>query len=655
MSSRSLSISIGAKIGAGFATVLAILLGVGIYAVVSMKGAAGNATALSKDYVPEFSIAADIADRFAAVRLDARTYGLTGQNSYYERATKEMAEMTEGIKKLDELAARSELLLKLKEEMGNMHQTSKAYGDALVATEKAMGELTKIRVLAGENARQVTDNLNKFIAGQEKSLAEEVASGAAKEKIMERAGKISSVNTIIDLMNAVRIANFQSQAANDYSIVKGRLGNFAEINKRLAELDRTVRQEVNRQQLALIQKGTDQYANAMQLQMEIAGNLDQVMKQRNVAATALEKIIADLLAAASKATVSLSNDSTTGLNRSSLIMIFGVLIAMAAGTAVAVIITRQITRPLAEAVLAVEAVARRDLTVNIVSRSSDEIGKICEALNSMVAGLKTSFTGISQNSQSLGSASEELSAVSTQVSSNAEETASQANIVSAAAEQVSKNVNTVATGAEEMTASIREIAKNASEAAKVASHAATVAENTNHTVAKLGDSSIEIGNVIKVITSIAEQTNLLALNATIEAARAGEAGKGFAVVANEVKELAKQTAKATEEISSKIKTIQGDTQGAVAAIKEISTIIGQINQIQTVIASSVEEQSATTNEISKNVAEAAKGAAEIARNIGSVSTAAKSTTEGAGQTSTAAHELAKLAVDLKTVVASFKL
>jgi methyl-accepting chemotaxis protein len=245
--------------------------------------------------------------------------------------------------------------------------------------------------------------------------------------------------------------------------------------------------------------------------------------------------------------------------------------------------------------------------------------------------LRATFAGVTQHAQALGSASEELAANSQQMVSNAEETATQAGVVSAAAEQVSKNVQTVATGTEEMSASIKEIAKNAQDAAKVAATAVNTAETANATVSKLGESSAEIGKVIKVITSIAQQTNLLALNATIEAARAGEAGKGFAVVANEVKELAKETAKATEDISQKIEAIQGDTKRAVIAITEISTVINKINDYQNTIASAVEEQTATTNEITRNVAEAAKGSKEIAQNITGVAQAAKSTTAGANE------------------------
>ncbi|MCS6274007.1 MAG: PAS domain-containing methyl-accepting chemotaxis protein [Opitutus sp.] len=285
-------------------------------------------------------------------------------------------------------------------------------------------------------------------------------------------------------------------------------------------------------------------------------------------------------------------------------------------------------------------------TVNKVIKFASDITPRKQA----EASLKLTLETVSQNAQSLSSASEELSAVAQQMSSNSEETAAQSNVVASASEQVSKNVATVATSAEEMSASVREIAKNANDAARVATTAVKVAEDTNQTISKLGQSSIEIGKVIKVITSIAQQTNLLALNATIEAARAGEAGKGFAVVANEVKELAKQTAAATEDISAKIEAIQGDTKGAVTAIGEIAKIIGQINDISSTIASSVEEQSATTNEIARNASEAAKGSTEISRNITNVSTAARSTTEGANNTLSAATELARLAASLKSVV-----
>lgn len=246
-----------------------------------------------------------------------------------------------------------------------------------------------------------------------------------------------------------------------------------------------------------------------------------------------------------------------------------------------------------------------------------------------------------------------LAEIIQQLSSNAEETSTQGSVVSAAAEQVSKSVKMVAVATQEMDTSIREVAKQASAAAKVATNGVKVATDTNQTVVKLTHSSQEIGKVVKVITSIAEQTNLLALNATIEAARLGDAGKGFAVVATEVKELARETAKATEEISVQIEAIQTDSKNAVEAINEINIIINRINDIQTTIASSVEEQTVTTREIGRSVQEAASGTSEIARNIVEVAAAAKNTSQGILTIKEAAAQLSRMSGYLKDLVSKF--
>jgi methyl-accepting chemotaxis protein len=309
--------------------------------------------------------------------------------------------------------------------------------------------------------------------------------------------------------------------------------------------------------------------------------------------------------------------------------------------------------PVQEAGAVLKRIAAGDLTAKVVGNYQGDHADIKNDMNAMTDALGESMRSIAENATSLSTASEELTATSQQMSANAEETSAQANVVSASAEQVDKNLQTVATGTEEMSASIKEIAKNAHESAKVATGAVKVAEDTNQIVSKLGDSSIEIGQVIKVITSIAQQTNLLALNATIEAARAGEAGKGFAVVANEVKELAKQTAKATEDISRKIEAIQGDTKAAVGAIGQISSVIKQVNDISNTIATAVEEQNATTNEMARNVGEAAKGSGEITRNISGVAEAAKSTSHGANDSLKASQSLAKMSTELQSLVGRF--
>lgn len=267
--------------------------------------------------------------------------------------------------------------------------------------------------------------------------------------------------------------------------------------------------------------------------------------------------------------------------------------------------------------------------------------------------LQNCFWEIGQNAKLLSIAFEDLSTNSVKMQENADATSQQANVVSASAEQVSGNIQSVAAGAEQISMSIREVARNAGEASSVANQAVHAAKETNLTIRKLSESSSEIGHVIRVITSIAQQTNLLALNATIEAGRAGDAGKGFAVVANEVKELARQTAKATEEISQKIEAIQSDAKNVVEEIENIGDIISDINQFQDTISSAVEEQISTTTEIARNVHEAAKRSTRIAENISSVATSTEATSNSLTECQAAIQELARMSKTLQDIVTDF--
>jgi methyl-accepting chemotaxis protein len=349
--------------------------------------------------------------------------------------------------------------------------------------------------------------------------------------------------------------------------------------------------------------------------------------------------------------------TTAGQDRASsvvlqVVLVLGLGIVVVAG--LAVVIVRLVLRTVRSVQRSVEALATGDLTVVPEVRSGDELGRMASAVRAAQESLREVLSSVVSSADAVAASSEELSASSAQISASAEETSAQSGVVASAAEEVSRSVQTVAAGADQMGASIREIASNATQASDVANRAVEAAAATSATIAKLGDSSAEIGNVVKVITSIAEQTNLLALNATIEAARAGEAGKGFAVVANEVKELAQETAKATEDIARRVEAIQLDTGAAVTAIGEISDIVAQISDRQATIASAVEEQTATTNEMSRSVQEAAGGTGEIATNITGVSTAAGSTTQALAQTRTAVDELSRMAADLRSTVSRFQ-
>jgi methyl-accepting chemotaxis protein len=378
------------------------------------------------------------------------------------------------------------------------------------------------------------------------------------------------------------------------------------------------------------------------------------------------------------------NKMTSASNMANTLVISFAVVGIFLGLVLAIVITRMIVKPINRTVNMIKDIAQGegDLTKRLDASAKDEIGDLARWFNTFVEKLQGIIKQIAGNAKTLAGSSTELSATANQLASGAEETTNQSGTVASAAEQMAANMNnmaaateqmttnvkTVAAATEEMTASISEIAKNAEQASTVAGNAATMAQSSNETIGQLGNAADEIGKVIQVIQDIAEQTNLLALNATIEAARAGDAGKGFAVVATEVKELAKQTAEATEDIRGKIEGIQSSTGLAVKSIGSISEVIQQVNEISRTIASAVEEQSVTTKEIAQNVAQTSSAAEtvsvgvtqsamaskEITQNIAGVDQAAKQTAQGAAQTQTAGVELSKLAEELQTLVGQFK-
>ncbi len=365
----------------------------------------------------------------------------------------------------------------------------------------------------------------------------------------------------------------------------------------------------------------------------------------------LQAVASDKITKAADVAVKAANQEVQTAQRSIWIAVACATLAL---FAICLRIAKLITGPLRRSVLSLQQLAAKDLTAIIEVTSTDESAQMAEALNTALGSLSGALDAISRSSTTLGHASDDLAAVSSEIAASAEETSVQSGVVSIAGDEVSANVSAVATAVEQMTASVQEIAQSTTEAARVAQEAVDLAEATNRDVARLGEASMEIGNVVKVITGIAEQTNLLALNATIEAARAGDSGKGFAVVANEVKELANETAKATEDIARRITEIQSQTVHAVGSIQQISEIIGRISDYQNSIAGAVEEQAATTHEIGRSVGDAARGSSEIALNIAGIACAAQTTAEGIANTQMAAVDLGRVAQELSDLVGQFK-
>ena len=381
---------------------------------------------------------------------------------------------------------------------------------------------------------------------------------------------------------------------------------------------------------------------------------DQLLAEFGRTQTAMDTAVANLQAAEDSEAEAVAKAAATRSDTARMITIVALLAGLALAVIVGLVVARLIRRQLASVSRALGAVADGDLTIAAEVRSRDELGAMAVAVNRAREGLRDTVTSLASGSRTLGDCTRQLTGVTLRIAGSAKEAALQAGVVAAAATDVSTSVQSVAAGADEMGSSIREIAQNTTAAAQVASSAVGVAQRTNDTVAKLGTSSAEIGNVVKVITSIAEQTNLLALNATIEAARAGDAGKGFAVVASEVKDLAQETARATEDISRRVEAIQSDTSSAVDAIGEISDIISKINNYQLSIASAVEEQTATTAEMSRSVGEVADGSSNIALNIAGVATAAQATTGTLLEADASVIELTRLTDELRAVVGRFQ-
>jgi methyl-accepting chemotaxis protein len=350
----------------------------------------------------------------------------------------------------------------------------------------------------------------------------------------------------------------------------------------------------------------------------------------------------------------LQKDADAASTRARLSIILVCLAALALATLCGLLLTRSIVRPVRRCMDALAAIARGDLTATSGVTSQDEVGRLARSMDDAMVSLRGMVETVAGSATTLSAAAAQMATTSDGIADSAQDASARARQVAEAAGAVSHSVNTVATGSEEMGSSIREIAHNATEAARVAGSAVQVAESTTEVVGRLGESSAEIVNVVKMISSVAEQTNLLALNATIEAARAGDAGKGFAVVAGEVKELAQETARATQDIAHIVESIQADTKGAVEAISQISSIIGDMSAYQMTIASAVEEQTATTNEMNRSVSQAAVGSTEIATTIEAVAQAAESTTQGVAETREAAGQLAEMSAELQAVVGRFR-
>ena len=439
----------------------------------------------------------------------------------------------------------------------------------------------------------------------------------------------------------------QAALADAFTQVRELTADNAEQQARLDELEPLVQAKFAEMQQTIDVRDEEGLEAAQEIVLTDQGKavMDQIRGIIDEIVGAERDLLAERAASADR---SAATTSVAVLGGTSAVVVIVIVLAL--------FLTRSITRPVNSLTARLREIADGDgdLTQRVDDSRRDEIGALAVVFNRFVGNIATLVRQIGESAATSSAAAQELSVIAAEMTRQSSDAAQQASMAAAAAEQVSSSVQTVAAASEQMGASIHEIARSASDASSAGQTAVASTDDANTTIGRLGESSAAIGGVVALINTIAQQTNLLALNATIEAARAGEAGKGFAVVAGEVKELAQETAKATEEITSRISQIQSDVDTAVAAISTTTTVIGQVNDHQSSIAGAVEEQSATTTAMAASVSEAAVGASTIAENVLSIAGTSQTMVGTIDQVRSSADELARSAQHLDELVGRFK-
>ena len=658
------NIKVRAKILGGSGVILLALAAVGGLSFLAFSNVANDFHEYS-DAAALGSLSKELAGDFAALDRDANEFLLTEDAAILTKAEDQTKEMMAAIDQAKALARDEQEAKDIAEVAGKI--------TAFQAELQKVGELTKAQsalvdqVIGADGVKLTADAAE--LAKKSASEGNADALTTARDAQLALARGQGALATVLGLDKDEALKTFEQ--------------SFAELDQALAALDKATAGTDMRPMFEEVAGLTKQYHEAAEKVVEDHKGLQEVTeKEMAQTSDAAETVLGDFKDAISKEEESLNTDLKHTIDATEITILVTALVGFALGVVISLLISSGIARPVVLMAGVMKALGEGDRTVEIPARDNrDEIGEMAKSVQVFKEGLieaerlraaqeaetqrqiergknmealVTEFDQmISEVVGSVSSAATELQSTAESLSSTAEETARQSNAVAAASEQTSQNVQTVASATEELTSSIREIGNQVTESTRVVGNAVAQAEDTNAKVKGLFEAAQKVGDVVVLINEIANQTNLLALNATIEAARAGEAGKGFAVVASEVKNLATQTAKATEEIGGQIKAIQDSTNLSAQAIQAITVTINRVNEISTAIASAVEEQGAATQEISRNVQEASTGTAEVSSNIVGVTQASQQTSAGSTQVLSAASELASNGERLRKEVESF--
>ena len=618
------SLKIGKRITLGFAIVLAILLVLGATALVNMLGVKTIASKIKTESIPAVEVANNVERMSLETMYQLRGYAFTEEPTFLDAGKRNLAEVKNFLRSAQALGASAPDLASLKKAANSAEKAALAYERLVDETVSVTSSMEKERVAAEEAAANYMAASYALIKLQDTRLAAALQRNAKPEEALLLAKKETIANDIVDLGNWIITGTWKSQFRRSPEIFKEAEAKFAKVDAKLAELKAL---NPDAEESRLIEScATAGAAYKADMDRFLADWLkrEDIAKQRgDAAAKILEEAKTTAitqLESANKAT----DSAASSLQSSSTILILGLIVALALGTVFAWFIIRSIIVPINECVALTVPMAQgdfsRDVPENLRQRG-DEMGDLARVFHTLAGNTRKLLSEVTGGVQTIASAATQLSAVSSQTSQSvksmsektctvaaaAEEASANTVAVAASMEETSTNLASVAAATEEMSATVGEIATN-SEKARVISEQATVqAKEVSALMQQLGAAAKEIGKVTETIAGISSQTNLLALNATIEAATAGDAGRGFAVVANEIKELSRQTAAATENIREKICGVQTSTDSAINGIEKISGVINEVGSLVASIAAAIEEQSSVTKAVADNVAQASLG------------------------------------------------